>query len=325
MAFSFVFHLILLLAVFWFTYSSGGGGDSVEPDRSAGIVLTVQSKSTEEKEYLDESKFEVSEALSESSSSSASSEPTQNTAPEIEASPSSTKLDLPGFKFDSRNDASQMATPSTQGYQPAHELSDAARDRMAAERARLDALKPAGPATSLSVFGSGRMEGRSFLFLLDRSKSMGSTGLGVVQVARKELTAAVEKLDSHHQFQILGYNNVTAPMKASRLLHASKENKLQVPKFVGHLAAYGPTNHFVGIMSAISYRPDVIVLLTDGGSPGLNEEQLKLIRAASHGQIQIHCVQFGLGAQRYEDEFMGILAAQNGGTFRYVDVNEWQR
>ena len=322
MAFSFVFHLAILLTVFGFTFSSTGGGDSVEPDRSAGIVLTVQSKSTEKKEYLDETDIEASEALSESESTSATSPPAETTAPEIEMSPSVTDIEMPGFQFNASNDASQMATASPSGFNPTHELSDEAKAIMAAERIRRDGLKPAGPATSLSVFGSGRMEGRSFLFLLDRSKSMGSTGLGVVQAARKELAGAVEKLDSHHKFQILGYNNITSPMKAPRLLHASKENKLAVPKFVGNMAAYGPTNHIVGIISAISYQPDVIVLLTDGGSPGLNEQELKQIRNATGGQIQIHCVQFGLGAQRHEDEFMGLLAAQNGGTFRYIDVNE---
>ena len=323
MVFSFVFHLAILLGVFWFTYSSGGGGESVEPERSGGIVLTVQSKPTQEKQYLDETDFEVQDPMAESASTSASSQPSQAPAPEIETGPSLTDIDMPGFKFDSNNDAARMTTSAKSGYKPSHELSDAARDILAADRDRLNAMKPAGPSTSLSVFGTGQMEGRSFLFLLDRSTSMGSKGLGVVQVARNELTAAVEKLDSHHKFQILGYNNATTPMKSKYLLKASRENKLEVPKFISNLTAFGPTNHMTGIMSALSYTPDVIVLLTDGGSPGLNEQQLKRIRKTTRGQIQIHCVQFGLGPQRLDDEFMGLLAAQNGGTFQYVDVSEW--
>ena len=287
--------------------------------------MTVQSKPEAKKQYLEEADFENSDPISESASASASSESTQTQAPEIDAGPSLTEIDLPGMQFNSSNDASRMTNPSPQGLNPSHELSDAARDIMAAYQERQDALKPAGPSTSLSVFGTGKIEGRSFLFLLDRSKSMGSSGLGVVKIARKELTSAVEKLDSYHKFQILGYNNITAPMKAPRLLNASKENKLEVPKFIGNMAAYGPTNHMTGIMSAISYRPDVIVLLTDGGSPGLNEQELKQIHNASRGQIQIHCVQFGLGPQRLDDEFMGLLAAQNGGTFRYVNVNDWPK
>ena len=55
-------HLVLLLAFFWVTYSTGGGGESVEPDRSAGIVLTVQSKPTEEQQYLDQTDFQPSES-----------------------------------------------------------------------------------------------------------------------------------------------------------------------------------------------------------------------------------------------------------------------
>ena len=324
MVFSFGLHLVLLLTFFWFTYSTGGGGDSVEPDRSAGIVLTVQSKSTEKQQYLDQTDFQPSESNDKLAEASAG-HPTQDAAPEIETVQSSTKIDLPGVKFNAFSDANQMTHPATRGLDTSQELSDATKEWIAAEQARNNAAKPVGPATSLSVFGSGQLEGRSFLFLLDRSTSMGSKGLGVVQVARKELTAAVEQLDSHHKFQILGYNNATIPMKAHRLLNASKEHKLEVPKFISNMTAFGPTNHMVGIMAAISLRPDVIVMLTDGGSPGLNETELKRIRTASRGQIQIHCVQFGLGGRRHEDDFMGILAAQNGGTFRYVDVNEWRK
>ena len=324
MVFSFGLHLVLLLAFFWLTYSTGGGGDSVEPDRSAGIVLTVQSKPTEEQEYLDQTDFQPSESNDTFAEASAS-QSAQDAAPEIEAVQSPTQIEMPGLNFNAFNDASQMTSPSARGLENSQELSDATRELIAAEQLRNNALKPAGPATSLSVFGSGQLEGRSFLFLLDRSKSMGSTGLGVVQAARKELTAAVEKLDSHHKFQILGYNRGTTPMKAPRLLNASKEHKLDVPTFVGHLAAYGPTNHVAGIMSALSYKPDVIVMLTDGGAPGLNSQELKRIRRTHGGRTQIHCVQFGLGPQRLEDEFMETLAAQNGGTFRYIDIGEWQR
>lgn len=325
MAFSFVLHLILMLAVLGFTYSSGGGGESTEPDRSAGIVLTVQTTTPDKEKYLDPTELTSPEAFAESASTSASSQTTQDSAPEIEANPSTTEIDLPGLKFDSSFDASQMTTPGTQGITPSNELSDAAREIMAADLIRFNAQKPAGPATSVSVFGTGQLEGRSFLFLLDRSTSMGSKGLGVVQIARKELTSAVENLKSHHRFQILGYNNATTPMKASRLLNASAEHKSEVPKFIANMTAFGPTNHATGIISALSYKPDVIVMLTDGGSPGLNEQQLKTIRSLSRNRTQIHCVQFGLGPQRHEDDFMGILAAQNRGTFRYVDVNEWRR
>jgi len=317
-------HLALLLAFFGFTYSTGGGGDSVEPDRSAGIVLTVQAKPTEEQQYLDQTDFQPSES-NDTLAEASTSQPTQDAAPVIEADLSPTKIDMPGFEFNAFGDASQMASPAARGLDTSHELSDAAKELIEADRRRLDSLKPAGPATSLSVFGSGQMEGRSFLFLLDRSTSMGSKGLGVVQVARKELTAAVEKLDSHHRFQILGYNNRTTPMKAPRLLNASKEHKLDVPKFVSNLTAFGPTNHVVGIMTALSYKPDVIVMLTDGGAPGLDSQELQQIRRIHGGRTQIHCVQFGLGPKRLEDEFMETLAGQNGGTFRYIDVGEWEQ
>jgi len=123
MVFSFGLHLMLLLAFFGFTYSTGGGGDSVEPDRSAGIVLTVQSSPTEEQQYLDETDFQPSESNDTPAEASAN-QPTQDAAPEIAAVQSPTEIDLPGLKFDTFSDASKMTSPNAQGLNVSRELSE---------------------------------------------------------------------------------------------------------------------------------------------------------------------------------------------------------
>jgi len=241
-------------------------------------------------------------------------------------SAASPKIALPGFETSNALDANKMAATEIGGNPAAaYQLTDADREMIAADQAYFKSLQPAGPATALSVFGSGRMTGRSFLFLLDRSKSMGSGRLGVMQAARRELARAIDQLEDHHKFQILGYHTQTVPMKVPRLLDATDEHKRAVPEFIANMAAFGATKHESGLLSAIAYRPDVIVFMTDGDLPALTQSQLLKIKRAAGGQIQIHCIQFGLGGQRSEGNFMETLARENRGTFRYVDVNDLNR
>lgn len=324
---SFAFHSILMIAIFLLSTTFGGGGGQNEPERVAGIVLSVRDAAEDQPEYLDASDTQPIDQPAEPASALAAKSTQDDEPPTLPTSAASPKIALPGFDFNQTNDATKMATAkadtvSTKPYQ----LSDADKEIIAADQAYFNSLKPTGPATSISVFGSGQLEGRSFVFLLDRSKSMGSGGLGVLDIAGTELTKAVGNLKPHHTFQILGYNSKTSPMKARRLLAATSEHKAAVPKFIQDMVAFGKTEHEFALMAAISYRPDVIVLLSDGDDfGGMNDLKLKKIRQNLRGAAQIHCVQFGLGPAKAAVGFMQKLADQNGGTFRYVDVNQWRR
>ena len=75
---------------------------------------------------------------------------------------------------------------------------------------------------------------------------------------------------------------------------------------------------------ALSLNPDVVVLLTDGGAPELNESQMARLKRSAAG-AQIHCVQFGTGPLQQTSNFMKKLAAENLGTYRYIDVTEWNQ
>jgi hypothetical protein len=321
---SFLFHLILLIAILLLGTTLGGSSVKSEPERIAGIVLTVR-ESDSETEYLDPSDIQPVEDSADAVTATTQQNFAADAPPSMSDTSASPKISLPGFEFNQSNDAMQMAADQNDGQsQQPYRLTEADKKLIAADQAYFDSLKPAGPETSISVFGGGRMQGRSFVFLLDRSKSMGSGGLGVLSIAGKELATAVANLKPHHTFQILGYNSRTAPMKVPRLLPATDEHKLAVPKFIQDMVAFGKTEHEFALMSAISYRPDVIVLLSDGDDfGGMTDGKLKKIRQTTRGAVQIHCVQFGLGPAKAVTNFMQKLAQQNGGSFRYVDVNEW--
>ena len=109
------------------------------------------------------------------------------------------------------------------------------------------------------------------------------------------------------------------------LLPINPENVKQLPEFISNLVAFGPTNHEYGLLGALAFQPDVIVLMTDGGFPELNETVLKRMNRMARGKTQIHCVQFGTGPLQKSDNFMTKLAEQNDGSFRYINVNRWNK
>jgi hypothetical protein len=152
---------------------------------------------------------------------------------------------------------------------------------------------------------------------------MGSGGLGVIDQAAVELQQAVDQLSDVHQYQVVAYHHQTEMIGQRSLLDATAENKAQVRDFIRELAAFGATEHELGLIAALALKPDVVVLLSDGGLPELTEYQLDTIRRIAGKKTQIHCIQFGAGPLQSSNPFLRTLAAQNGGSFRYIDVNDW--
>lgn len=194
--------------------------------------------------------------------------------------------------------------------------------QIAEERQRLESLLPRGEPATIQLFGSGGLTGRKFVFLLDRSKSMGSEGLGVLDRAHGELQKAMSHLTGDHQFQVVAYHHETSVIDRRALLPATPENRSKVAEFVQQLAAFGGTEHESALIVALAFKPDIIVMLTDGGLPEMNDNQLATIRRIAGKRTQIHCLQFGIGPPPQES-FMQTLAEQNSGSYKYIDVSKW--
>jgi len=193
---------------------------------------------------------------------------------------------------------------------------------IADEQAKLRAANARGPTTKLGVFGSKEAVGGSFVFLIDRSQSMGGGGLGVLQDAEDELVRALKGLEAKHRFQVVVYHDKSVYLQRRELLPATAANKALVPGFLSTKAAFGATEHERALMSALSLEPDVIFLLTDGGEPLLKDQQIRAIAKFASPRTSIHCVQFGSGPLQDSNIFLARLAAATGGEYGYVDVNQ---
>ena len=322
---SFLSHSLLVILFIIFGIFSRTPQPETGQLRRAGVVLAVQSE-TDTTEYLDESDFpEESQADTQTNQSDPSALP----PPAMAASPATPDLpDLAGLPSlpEALIDANDMSESIKRGSADSHyELSKEDLKLIAADQKLIKSRAPVGDPTTISVFGSGGVSGRSFVFLIDRSFSMGTQGLGVIEAARQELAEAINQLQPYHKFQIVGYHQQTHTMLRRQLLSASEINKAKVPEHIRSMAAFGSTNHENGIFAALAFKPDAIILMTDGGYPELNSGQLKTIKKLAPQGCEIHCIQFGIGPLQSTKSFMTELAQQNDGSFRYIDVTKWKQ
>ena len=310
---------ILLISFGAFTVSQS----TSEALRPGGIVLT-QADVQAETEYLTET--DVAQ-LDTSPTDSVEAMPTQSAsampAPELDIPE---PLDLPGIapptiEIDA-NSMTEVPTFAAEAVQ--YELTEADRQQLAKDRAFFEAQRPKGEPTKVSIFGGGDVTGRKFVFVIDRSHSMGGEGLGVLNRARSELIAAIGGLEDNHEFQIVAYHDSTICISERKLLNATAENKQRVAPFFENVGAFGATNHYYGLLVGLGFKPDVLMFMTDGGSPDLTPAEIKRVKKLAGGKTQIHCIEFGSGGFQTATSFMRKIAQQNQGSYRYINVNSWR-
>ena len=180
-----------------------------------------------------------------------------------------------------------------------------------------------GPVATMKIFGTTAV-GRSFVLLIDRSKSMGGEGLGAIEAAGNELSRAMASLNAEQTFQIVAYNQRLSAHHDA-LVPATNENKTLAKKYMAGIIAHGQTEHKMALIYALRNKPEVIYVFTDGGDPGLTQPEIKMITLAAEGKTVIHCVQFGYGPLQDDDPFLKRLARLNGGSFAYVHVSQTRR
>jgi hypothetical protein len=181
-----------------------------------------------------------------------------------------------------------------------------------------------GDKAKTSLFGVVG-EGYKFVYVFDRSGSMGGKGRESLKAVKAELLDSLKDLDTVHQFQIIFYNERSALFNPSgepgRLAFATEENKQRAIRFIESIAAGGGTDHEQALRMAIRLRPDVIFFLTDADDPKLTPAQLKKIQHIAAGII-INAIEFGPGPKPEGDSFIADLARQNGGGYAYVDISK---
>jgi hypothetical protein len=180
--------------------------------------------------------------------------------------------------------------------------------------------QPTGPVVEVSLFGSPPAKGRSFVFVIDRSNSMGSAGLGAISAAADELSSHLSNLTPENTFQVVAYNEATAYFSGRQLVPATDETKRRLVKYIAEITAGGQTEHTRGLLAALRLRPEVIFLLTDGGDPKMSRGDLNFVQELAGSRTKINCLHFGRGPKPEEPSFLAKLASDNRGSYAYIDV-----
>ena len=291
-----------------------------EKDRPAGIVLV--RRMADATNYFDERTAASSAAAAASAAAGpATGDPLAETA----APPSVAGIALPELPGGLPPGESLVPgiDPATGRGRPKLPLATIDEEAVLAADALVPrVVQPTGPTAKLSLFGSAAAEGRSFVFTIDRSQSMGGDGLGAIAAAAGELAAQVGSLTDQQTFQVVSYNQSAAYFSGRRLVPATDENKTALVKFVSGMVAVGPTEHERGLRAALRLKPEVIFLLTDGGDPHLKPAQCAAIADEAGGRTSIHVLHFGRGRDGAAsgDHFLRRLAAENRGSYLYIDL-----
>ena len=322
-------HLVIGVLLIAFGVFSASPTSNVEADRPGGIVLTSVD-SNQQTEYIDQNdaqESQISDAFEAIDTPSQADSPNSAAAAAAPDLPVIDAPDLPGMPVEAPSDTnansmSEVAVAPSKVKR--YELTKSDLEIIAKDRAHFESLKPKGKATAINLFEGGAMKGRRFAFVIDRSHSMGGDGLGVLGKARQELSKAISGLKLNHEFQIIAYHDKTTMISARKLLVANDKNKRLVKEFFEGLGAFGATNHFYGLIGGLDLKPDVLVFMTDGGSPALSPDQLKRVKQMAGKHTEVHCIQFGSGPLQQSNNFMKKLAQQNRGSFRYINVYDWR-
>ena len=173
---------------------------------------------------------------------------------------------------------------------------------------------PTRPAGSSVVVVPNRA--RRVVFLLDRSGSMDLSG--ALDRAKVELAAALDALPPDTAFQLLAYNSNALPLVGdlSGLLPATPEKVARVRQELETLRASGFTLHVEAVRTALQFRPDLVVLLTDADD--LSPEKVHSMTIANSGRATIDVVELTRDPLPRPDGGLASLAARNGGRHRRV-------
>jgi hypothetical protein len=173
-----------------------------------------------------------------------------------------------------------------------------------------------------SMFGI-TAEGYKFVYLIDRSASMGDSGSAALSAAKAELLASLRDLARNHRFGLIFYNETVRSFNPTggRAIYATDQNKDEAAQFVASITPLDGTRHDNALKAALRQAPDVIFWLSDADKPKIEPAQIERIDRMAAG-VTIHAFQFGSGPAPAAENFMAQIARATGGQYKYIDVTK---
>ncbi|MCH2177401.1 MAG: hypothetical protein MK106_01235 [Mariniblastus sp.] len=292
---SFLLHTLVLVFLILILSRFSGGASKIE-NRAGGIVLVNAVATTTE--YLSEG--DVSEP-----SPAATLQQSPPPMPSEKSPPH-----LPGLES-SNSELTGVGQDFAESLSGAESLLDGTGSQ-----------RPIGGAVTTEVFGV-KGTGSQFVYVFDRSASMDGYGGRPLRAAKQALLESLESLEKNHQFQIVFYNDQTKIFRpepgAARLAFATDTMKQKGVGFVQSIRGDRGTNHMNALKEALSFKPDVVFLLTDAEG-GFSASDLNRISRWNSSGAVINAIEFGVGTSSALDNSLRILSRENGGQYTYKNI-----
>jgi hypothetical protein len=149
-------------------------------------------------------------------------------------------------------------------------------ETLAAISRSVSARRVAASSPMVPALHGARKPGRSVVYILDCSGSMGEHGK--LELARSALLATLQGQSEGLLIQVIVYDGAARPLfPGTQCVPATAANIEFVAAKLGERQAVGRSNHIVALRAALQYHPDSVLLLSD--TDGLNRDQLRAVLA----------------------------------------------
>ncbi len=166
--------------------------------------------------------------------------------------------------------------------------------------------------------------GNHFVYLVDSSGSMGAG----FDSARRELLESIEFLKPDQRFYVIFFDAnpdfmrlASSTVDEPRSVEATPQSKLALKRWAMQIKQDRGKNPYEVLEFALTLKPDVIFLLSDGEFPQRIEELLQQKNRTNNlfGDDGPMCIVHTIGYHSEEGETrMRRIAEKNGGQYRYV-------
>lgn len=170
----------------------------------------------------------------------------------------------------------------------------------------IDALGEDGGGGGASFFGT-QAEGGSFVFVIDRSSSMGGPKF---TRAVAELRRSIEALNRNQRFAVIFFADHEYPQPTWELVWGTDINKKEVLDWINGMQPEGGTRPPKAIYAATELKPDAVFLLSDGEFAPFDVDFV--IQECLHG-CPIHSIAFQTTSNSLQ-----VISARSGGTYRAI-------
>jgi len=180
-----------------------------------------------------------------------------------------------------------------------------------------------GAAATASFFGT-KVEGDRIVYVLDNS---GGMQRGRLETLIDELLKSIESLMPKQKFYIIFYSDALYPLfypdAPQNFVRANDRNKKLLRRWLDTVEFCEGNVVDEAIEAALTIRPDVIYLLTDGNLDQTRDQhRMQFLTVGTGQRVPIHTFGMGTGKTKVSAQKLRQVAEANGGTFKAVEVSE---